>query len=289
MDFVAIDVETANECPSSICQIGMARFENGEIKETWVQLINPKAEFSAMNISIHGITPKDVKNSPTFLDIADELKQKSQGQLLASYGAFDRFAIQKATAKNNLLFSADWFDIIRAVRRYWPDCAQKGYGLAKIAKKLKFDFEHHHALADAIAAGKVLSHILSESGQDIAWWQSRVKKPMAWQEGQRVNSVATAGDTEGPFYGEAITFTGALAVPRAEAAKIASQAGFDVLDGVNKKTTFLVVGEQDLQRLAGQEKSAKHRKAESLIEKGQDIKIIEEKDFFNMVSCCAAY
>ena len=50
-----------------------------------------------------------------------------------------------------------------------------------------------------------------------------------------------------------------------------------------------MVGEQDLQRLAGQEKSAKHRKAESLIEKGQDIKIIEEKDFFNMVSCCAAY
>lgn len=288
MDFVAIDVETANECPSSICQIGMARFENGEIKETWVQLINPKAEFSPMNISIHGITPRDVKKSPTFLEIADELKQKNQG-LLVSYGAFDRFAMQKAAAKNNLPFAAEWFDITRAVRRHWPDCAQKGYGLANIAKKLKIEFDHHNALADAIAAGKVLSHILRESGQDMAWWQSRVKRPMAWQEGHRINSIATSGDTEGPFYGESIVFTGALAVPRAEAAKIASQAGFDVLDGVNKKTTFLVVGEQDLKRLAGQEKSAKHRKAESLIEKGQPIKIIEEKDFFNMVSCCENY
>lgn len=288
MDFVAIDVETANECPSSICQIGMAHFSNGEIKETWVQLINPKAEFSPMNISIHGITPRDVKKSPTFLEIADELKQKNQG-LLVSYGAFDRFAMQKAAAKNNLSFAAEWFDITRAVRRHWLDCAQKGYGLANIAKKLKIEFDHHNALADAIAAGKVLSHILRESGQDMAWWQSRVKRPMAWQEGHRINSIATSGDTEGPFYGESIVFTGALAVPRAEAAKIASQAGFDVLDGVNKKTTFLVVGEQDLQRLAGQEKSAKHRKAESLIEKGQPIKIIEEKDFFNMVSCCENY
>ena len=288
MDFIAIDVETANECPSSICQIGMAHFSNGEIKETWVQLINPKAEFSPMNISIHGITPRDVKKSPTFLEIADELKQKNQG-LLVSYGAFDRFAMQKAAAKNNLSFAAEWFDITRAVRRHWPDCAQKGYGLANIAKKLKIEFDHHNALADAITAGKVLSHILRESGQDMAWWQSRVKRPMAWQEGHRINSIATSGDTEGPFYGESIVFTGALAVPRAEAAKIASQAGFDVLDGVNKKTTFLVVGEQDLQRLAGQEKSAKHRKAESLIEKGQPIKIIEEKDFFNMVSCCESY
>lgn len=288
MDFIAIDVETANECPSSICQIGMAHFSNGEIKETWVQLINPKAEFSPMNISIHGITPRDVKKSPTFLEIADELKQKNQG-LLVSYGAFDRFAMQKAAAKNNLPFAAEWFDITRAVRRHWPDCAQKGYGLANIAKKLKIEFDHHNALADAIAAGKVLSHILRESGQDMAWWQSRVKRPMAWQEGHRINSIATSGDIEGPFYGESIVFTGALAVPRAEAAKIASQAGFDVFDGVNKKTTFLVVGEQDLQRLAGQEKSAKHRKAESLIEKGQPIKIIEEKDFFNMVSCCENY
>lgn len=288
MDFIAIDVETANECPSSICQIGMAHFSNGEIKETWVQLINPKAEFSPMNISIHGITPRDVKKSPTFLEIADELKQKNQG-LLVSYGAFDRFAMQKAAAKNNLPFAAEWFDITRAVRRHWPDCAQKGYGLANIAKKLKIEFDHHNALADAIAAGKVLSHILRESGQDMAWWQSRVKRPMAWQEGHRINSIATSGDIEGPFYGESIVFTGALAVPRAEAAKIASQAGFDVLDGVNKKTTFLVVGEQDLKRLAGQEKSAKHRKAESLIEKGQPIKIIEEKDFFNMVSCCENY
>lgn len=288
MDFIAIDVETANECPSSICQIGMAHFSNGEIKETWVQLINPKAEFSPMNISIHGITPRDVKKSPTFLEIADELKQKNQG-LLVSYGAFDRFAMQKAAAKNNIQFAAEWFDITRAVRRHWPDCAQKGYGLANIAKKLKIEFDHHNALADAIAAGKVLSHILRESGQDMAWWQSRVKRPMAWQEGHRINSIATSGDIEGPFYGESIVFTGALAVPRAEAAKIASQAGFDVLDGVNKKTTFLVVGEQDLKRLAGQEKSAKHRKAESLIEKGQPIKIIEEKDFFNMVSCCENY
>ena len=74
-------------------------------------------------------------------------------------------------------------------------------------------------------------------------------------------------------------FTGALAIPRREAADVAAEAGCVVADGVTKATTLLVVGDQDIRVLAGQEKSAKHRKAESLIAKGQAIRILGESDF----------
>ena len=47
---------------------------------------------------------------------------------------------------------------------------------------------------------------------------------------------------------------------------------------------MLVVGDQDLSVLAGHEKSSKHRKAEDLIEKGQDIKILKESEFMRLVS-----
>lgn len=33
--FVSIDVETANPCMGSICQIGIARFIDGKIVEEW--------------------------------------------------------------------------------------------------------------------------------------------------------------------------------------------------------------------------------------------------------------
>lgn len=55
-------------------------------------------------------------------------------------------------------------------------------------------------------------------------------------------------------------FTGELALPRREAADLASRAGCNVTSGVSKKTTILVVGDQDLSKLAGNEKSLKHRR-----------------------------
>jgi DNA polymerase-3 subunit epsilon len=41
----------------------------------------------------------------------------------------------------------------------------------------------------------------------------------------------------------------------------------------------LVVGDQDVTRLAGHSKSSKHRKAEELIAKGVPIRILRESDF----------
>ena len=60
-------------------------------------------------------------------------------------------------------------------------------------------------------------------------------------------------------------------------------AGCDVADSVTKKTTILVVGDQDLRYTRGQEKSTKHRKAEHMIAKGAPIRIVGESDFLLMV------
>ncbi len=96
--------------------------------------------------------------------------------------------------------------------------------------------------------------------------------------------IACEGNQEGPLYGEVLVFTGALTIPRREAADMAARIGCTVADAVNKKTTLLVVGDQDIRKLAGQEKSTKHRKAEELIMKGQSIRIFRETDFKELVS-----
>jgi DNA polymerase-3 subunit epsilon len=48
---------------------------------------------------------------------------------------------------------------------------------------------------------------------------------------------------------------------------------------VTRHTTLLVVGDQDIRVAAGHDKSLKHRKAETLILAGQQIRIIGEADF----------
>jgi DNA polymerase III subunit epsilon len=58
--------------------------------------------------------------------------------------------------------------------------------------------------------------------------------------------------------------------------------GAAVEAGVTKHTTLLVVGDQDIDKLNGADKSSKHRKAETLIEKGQPIRILGEADFMSV-------
>jgi DNA polymerase-3 subunit epsilon len=65
---------------------------------------------------------------------------------------------------------------------------------------------------------------------------------------------------------------------------MAAQAGSNVRESVSRETTILVVGDQDIRKLLGHEKSSKHRRAESLIQGGQPIRIIGEGDFLKIVA-----
>jgi DNA polymerase-3 subunit epsilon len=87
------------------------------------------------------------------------------------------------------------------------------------------------------------------------------------------------GNPEGNLYGENVVFTGKLTIPRALAAQMAADAGCKVEDSVCENTSLLVVGDQDIRRLAGYEKSSKRRKAERLIAQGLPIRILGESDF----------
>ena len=41
-DFAAIDFETANECPSSVCSVGVVVVREGEIVDSFYSLIHPE-------------------------------------------------------------------------------------------------------------------------------------------------------------------------------------------------------------------------------------------------------
>ena len=91
------------------------------------------------------------------------------------------------------------------------------------------------------------------------------------------------GNSDGPLFGEVLVFTGKLSMPRRTAADAAASAGCRVDEGVTEHPTLLVVGDEDLRKLAGHEKSSKHRKAEQLVAKGQPIRILGESDFQRVV------
>jgi DNA polymerase-3 subunit epsilon len=280
MNFVAIDVETANADMSSICQIGLAEYGNGKLEDEWVTYVDPEDYFDDINVSIHGIDESAVKGAPSFGDLDGTLHSHLEGKVVVCHTHFDRVALNQSFQKYGANApNCTWLDSARVARRAWTECAWKGYGLYSVCKMLGHEFRHHDALEDAKAAAHILLTASKEIGLDIDGWIKRVRQPIDPKASGTDSYINREGNPEGAFYGEVLVFTGALAIPRREAADLAAAIGCQVESGVTKETTMLVVGDQDIKKLAGHQKSSKHRKAEELIEKGFQIRILKESDF----------
>ncbi len=279
-NFFALDVETANADCSSICQIGIAEFRDGKVIDEWSTLVNPESSFTPFNIGIHGIKKSDVLDSPTFDELYAELLERLNHQIVVHHMPFDRVAINRACGEYELQeLQIRWLDSAAICKRAWKEqFAAKGYGLPKVAEFLGIDFSHHHALEDALTAGKIVCRACDETGLSIEEWFGRVRQPI-FPSKSKGHLIQQQGNPAGNLYGENIVFTGTLSRPRPEMAKIAADLGCNVGKSVTKKTTLLVVGIQDSSKLAGYEKSRNHRKAEELIEKGFDMKILDEESF----------
>lgn len=283
VNFIAIDVETANADMSSICQMGIAVFRNGKLTGEWGTLIDPQTYFDDINVRIHGISPEEIKGAPRFPQIFPDISKLLQENITAIHMPFDRVAIQQAADLHDLdLPVTTWLDTARVARRTWSEFSHKGYGLANVCKKIGYQFKHHDALEDAKASGEILLAASRETGLDLEGWTKRITQPIDLSK-NTPSSIKRDGNPEGFLSGQVIVFTGQLQITKHEAADLAARIGCDVGQGVTKKTTLLCVGNQDVDKLAGHSKSSKHRKAESLIAKGQQIRIIRETDFMKML------
>lgn len=284
MEFVSIDVETANANMASICQIGVARFVDGTVADEWKTYVDPEDYFDGINVSIHGINCTVIRGAPTFPKASAPLNQFLSGQIVVSHTHFDRIALHQAAARYSIVLpSSTWLDSARVARRAWSEFASSGYGLPNVCKAIGYEFKHHDALEDAKAAGHIILAAIAHSGLDVEGWLSRVRQPIDPDNASSGAAIRREGKPEGPLHGEVLAFTGALEIPRRVAANMAANVGCQVAPSVTRNTTLLVVGDMDVQRLAGHTKSSKHRKAEDLILKGQSIRILRESDFREII------
>jgi DNA polymerase-3 subunit epsilon len=293
VDFVAIDVETANADLSSICQIGLVKYENGSLVDEWNVYVDPDDYFDPINISIHGINKDTVKGAPDFLGIVGKLGSYLCDSITVCHTHFDRTAIHRAAQQHGAaLPDTIWLDSARVARRTWKEFAWRGYGLSNVCEMLGYEFKHHDALEDAKAAAHVLLAAVAETGVDVEGWLEKVKEPIGWEKQTCALSTTPSAKSESArsqstnykskFFIGKVVFTGALCMLRKEAAKLAEEIGYEVGSKVTNDTTVLVIGSQDVRQLAGHDKSSKHRKAEELIKGGASIKILTEDDFLEL-------
>ena len=289
--FNAIDVETANSNRASICQIGIVQVSEGKIQREWSTLVDPEGPFEAMNISVHGIKQEDITDSPRLPEVYPTLHDLLQGSIVVSHTSFDRTAIKRSLERHGLDgLDLTWIDSARIARRTWPDrFDQRGYGLKSVANALGIPFQHHDALEDARTAALITLEACKASGRHIVEWVRDIdlRGPSTAGKSQRIEPQVGSDfvpsdlcNSSGKVF---VVFTGSLFETRAEIERTASRAGCTVDRGVTKRTTALVVGMQASGQLKDHRKSSKQRKAEALNEEGQNIAILSEEDFWNLL------
>lgn len=279
--FLALDVETANEDVATICQIGIATVsQSGEVRG-YSTLVNPRCRF--VFTDLHGIDARMVRDAPSFAEVFPAVLPLLSRHAIFQHSSFDRRAINAAHAALGLAApDLRWHDSVRVARSAWPEfLGAGGHGLAHLKQALRLDFQHHDAGEDARAAAQVVLLAEQRLGQpfdQLVTLRTPRAKPVA-----RPAAPEPAPKAAPAPPAQVCVFTGALSLPREDAAARAVAAGMTVMTNVTRKTTLVVVGEQDLAQLAGHVKSTRHRRAEELIAAGQPIRIIAETEFLTLV------
>ena len=175
MNFIAIDVETANNNIASICQVGLVRFIAGKTTNEQASiLVNPSGSFDPHNVNIHGITECDVADAPTFDQAYEEIVWYMSGAICVSHTNFDRRAIENAIARYGLApIQCEWLDSLMVARMVWKQRSR--YDLKSLCRMIGHQFRHHDALEDAKACGYVLLAAVEQSGISIEEWLRRLK------------------------------------------------------------------------------------------------------------------
>ncbi|PHR57935.1 MAG: exonuclease [Robiginitomaculum sp.] len=168
--FIALDVETANRSnQGSICQIGIAKYTNGILVDSFETLINPNDNFSQNNISIHGITPNDVADAPTFPEAIKGILTFIGTHHIVAHTSFDKRALNKACHDHDLeTINNPWTDSALIARRTWDEVSKRGYNLPNLCDILDFEYEAHDALEDAKACANVLLSAMEHSEVNLA-------------------------------------------------------------------------------------------------------------------------
>jgi DNA polymerase-3 subunit epsilon len=157
----SLDFETANYSRVSICSAGLAVFTGGQLTETPYWLVKPPKPhgwfLQRFTEECHGLTHRDVWNAPEIPAIAPELLARlTQADLVIAHNApFDIGHLGETLDHFGLPRPAfDYVCTCQLAKRVWPDLPN--HQLGTLAAHIGHDFNHHHAQADAEAAGRVL-------------------------------------------------------------------------------------------------------------------------------------
>ena len=309
MEFLTIDFEVASRYEYSPCSVSIYEFTKTSYKKILSTLINPgDVTFDSKLTELHGITKDMVQDAPSIQEVLKDICNIIENKFIFAHNAaYDIHKIIDGCNYYNITIpNFKYADSLMVAKRTWQGLIN--YKLNTISEFLNIDLNHHNSDSDAIACGKIILEALKfHTSNTIEELLEHIKYTFGYcnnntfhnafsnslsshsnsksrSDYDKIKNITINTDSKSILNGKVIVFTGALSIRREEAMKLAASRGAIPAASVTSQTNYLVVGNDDYGNFKLGNKSNKMIKAEKLIAKGQDLEMINEDYFFELLN-----
>lgn len=285
--YIVLDLETTGLHPTydEIIELAAIKYSNGSKVDEFTTLVKPDNEIDEYITQLTGISNEMVMHAPKIEAVLPKLKSFVTDSVIVAHNAnFDiNFLYDNFMFHLGEPFTNDFVDTMRISRRLFKNIRHR---LVDLIEEFNISADDlHRSVADCEATHQVYEYMRQHSVEnsiDIAAFK-KSSHGKSFDLGNFKPETDQFDDSH-PIFGKTVCFTGSLEkFVRKDALQIVTNLGGIPADSVTKKTNILVLGNNDYCSSIKDGKSRKQKKAESLILKGQDLIVISEKLFYDML------
>ena len=279
---ILLDTETTGLSRNTdrVIEVGIAKMNGSDIAEVFNSLINPERQISQSASAVNGIFNSDVEDAPVFGDIAQEICEAVDGQVIAGYNVkFDIDFLGSELSRAGLYAKISYVDVLRLAREAYPSL--ENHKLETGARHLNLisstDSQHHRAMDDAVLTGNILVRCFSDilSSHDEKSRRSKERR-------EEADTLRRERYAQSPLLDKTFAFTGEFVSGREAVESMAANVGALLRTSVSSRLNYLVVG--NVSNLPDWAIARKLGNADELIASGKNIQKISEAEYLKLIS-----
>lgn len=281
-DYCVLDIETTglDATYDDAIEVAIVKVRSNVIVDEFQTYIKTSERIPHFITELTGITQEDVDNAPEADYVGNNVKDFIGDDIIIVHNAsFDiNFSYDEMIENAVEPIENDFVDTLRLSRLAFPEL--KNHKLKTLVKELKINTgKLHRAMNDVYATFEIYKQIYENFDLDQFLLDRKNKRKFS------VNDIhVTETKINDYISNNVFVFTGKLEhYTRKEAMQEIVNCGGELTTGVTKKTDYLVMGTYDYYSGIVNGKSSKHKKAELYKSQGQDIQIIPETVFYDML------
>ena len=287
------DIEILNNDPASICSIGIIVLKDQQIIKQYYSLIKPQnMSFDYFRYEIHHIRPRDLKKAKSFKEVWKEISIYFEGQIVLSHDVQSDMSHLRAVLRREHISYPQLYMSCTNVIAHILEPELSKYNITELCQYFHIPIVHaHNALDDALACTQIYLAMMNKYGyKSLADFHQKNHLALGEMKTNYYRNIISPdlADVSNHLYSHplslsCVTFAGELASDKDIIDDYMKEAHLFVSRDVNTHTDYLVIGDIDFKKIRYNHRNRKVKKALHLINEGQDLHIIKEHDFLNLL------